>query len=59
MDAEIQSQGERSEGFGIVLSKIIIYNHTVTILGTGFWHPCQNDGFDCTVSKNEYFTWSD
>jgi hypothetical protein len=22
------------------------YNHPVTILGTGFWHPCQNDGFE-------------
>jgi hypothetical protein len=54
MDAGIQSQGREA-----VLQKIIIYNHSVTIRGTGFWHPCQNDGFDCTVSKNEYFAWSD
>jgi hypothetical protein len=33
MDARIQSQGERSEGF-------VQYN---TILGTGFQHPCWND----------------
>ena len=59
MDAGIQSQGERSEGFETGYCTIIIYNHAVTIRGTGFWHPCQNDGFDCRVSKNEYFSWSD
>jgi hypothetical protein len=46
MDAGIQSQGERSEGFETVCCTIIIYNHAVTIRGTGFWHPCQNDGLE-------------
>jgi hypothetical protein len=25
--------------------EVIIYNHVLTIRGTGFWHPCQNDGY--------------
>ena len=36
MDAGIQSQGERSEGFETGYCTIIIYNHAVTIRGTGF-----------------------
>ena len=39
--------------------EVIIYNHKVTVRSTRFWHPCQNDGVDCTVSKKEYFAWSD
>ncbi|MEY3881821.1 MAG: hypothetical protein RIQ94_2617 [Pseudomonadota bacterium] len=40
MDAGIQSQGCETVYF-----TLIIYNLAVTIRGTGFWHPCQNDVF--------------